>query len=85
MMTSEIKHKVREIIASVLEIQPVDIPETPGLPYELSLDSLMILEILVAMEHEFQITIDEQNALDVLDSLDNATMYLDKKLSSTVG
>lgn len=87
MTHSEIRDKMREIIASVLDTPADDVPDTPGLPYQLFFDSLSVLEILVSMESEFQTTLDvgEENVLEILDSLDSAANYVEQRLTPTAG
>lgn len=82
MSKDEIKEKIRSIIGTVLDAPPEDIPETPDLPHQLFLDSLLVLEILVQLENEFQVPFDDDsNVLEFLDSLDAATSYVEAKLS----
>lgn len=81
MTYDEIKDKVRRIFATVLDLQPEEIPETVDLTSALFIDSLVVLEIIVAIEQEFDFSIDDDdNVLEILDSLDSITQYIGTQL-----
>jgi acyl carrier protein len=85
MTYDEIKDKVRRIFATVLEVQPEEIPETVDLPSTLFIDSLLVLEIIVTIEQEFDFSIDDDdNVLEILDSLDSIAQYIDIQLQKKV-
>ncbi len=80
MTQDDIKRVLQRIIADVLgeDIQPEEITGTENLPL---LDSLIVLEVVVAIEQEFHIAIDDDNiTLDFLHSFDTAARYISTKL-----
>jgi acyl carrier protein len=55
--------KVKGIIAEVAELDPSSISNDASLPYELGVDSLMGLQILVELEKEFGVELNEEQLL----------------------
>ena len=85
MDASLIKAELRQIIAEVIKYEdaPENIPDTPDLLQQLLIDSLMALQIIVLIERKFGIFIDDDDvALEILNSLDQATDYIKQNLQS---
>lgn len=76
------KRKVEEIISEVLEISPDDIPSGGDLPERLSLDSLLVLEILTRIEEEFAIDVMVEDVIGLLDSVEGVAGYIDSTTRS---
>ena len=60
MLTEEIRAEVRRLIADVTERKPEEISDTALLTDELGLDSLMALEVMVAVDKKYKINIPEE-------------------------
>lgn len=73
----EIENEVRSLIAEVLEKDPNEIKPDARLIEDLGMDSLKALEILVAVEKKYKITIPEEK-LAQLTTL-NATIAVAKE------
>lgn len=73
----EIENEIRGLIAEVLEKEPDEIKPETRFVEELGMDSLKALEILVAVEKKYKITIPEQK-LPQLNTL-NATVSVAKE------
>lgn len=61
-MQQEILDKVRDIILDVIEVEREEITLEASLRGDLQADSLASIEIIMALEDEFNIEIDEQLA-----------------------
>jgi acyl carrier protein len=78
---AQIENELRHIIAQVVGAGLVgeDIPRGPGLLDQLHIDSLIALQIIVQIEQQFNVTIDDDEfALEMLDSLDEAIAYVEQ-------
>lgn len=82
MERADVEKKVREVIGAVLEIPGDEIPSIPDLPQELLMDSLIVLEILVEFEDVFGFEIDDDNVLEILDSIGSTTDYITARLAT---
>ncbi len=73
MDASEVKTKIKEIIATVSGIPAADIADDASYTEDLDLDSLTLLEIGVDMDYEFKLGLPEerlQHILSVQDAFD---------------
>ncbi|HAU84825.1 MAG TPA: acyl carrier protein [Lachnospiraceae bacterium] len=66
----EVKTKVKEIIAEIIEMEVDEFKDTDSFVDDLGLDSLKALEILAAVEKEFKIEIPEEKLAE-LTTVDN--------------
>lgn len=73
----DIESEVRNLIAEILEKDPAEIKADMRLVEDLGMDSLKALEILVAVEKKYKITIPEEK-LPALNTL-NATVAIAKE------
>lgn len=60
MQTEDIRGEVRRLLADVTERKPEEISDTALLAEELGLDSLMALEVMVAVDKKYKIDIPEE-------------------------
>ena len=56
----EVRAKVKEIIASVTDIDPAEIGDNASFVEDLQLDSLSLLEIGVDVDYEFKLGVPEE-------------------------
>jgi len=61
----ELKQKVKEVIAHVLEIEIEEISDDANFIFDLGADSAQSLELVAGFEEEFDIEMDEDRALEV--------------------
>lgn len=80
-MTNSIKERLCQIISEVkgYRITQSDIVNGSSLYKQLRIDSLLALQIIVLIEKEFGIHIDDdQIAIEILESLDKASCYIEE-------
>ncbi|MEU1013056.1 acyl carrier protein [Streptomyces sp. NPDC088810] len=73
------KAKIKEIVCRILEIDPAHLTDTSLFKEEHDADSLRAIEILAALEREFDITI-EQDELSRMVNLDGVESVVDRAL-----
>jgi acyl carrier protein len=56
-----LKNGIRQIVSRVLEVDPEKITDEAHFVKDLRADSLMALEILVALEKEYKVKLSEEN------------------------
>lgn len=61
----ELKQKVKEVIARVLEIDIDEISDDANFIFDLGADSAQSLELVAGFEEEFDIEMDEDKALEI--------------------
>jgi acyl carrier protein len=71
--------KIRAILASQLDIDPDKINDTTDIAEDLGADSLDVVELMMSVEEEFEITIDEDAVKDFRTIADVAS-YIDDNL-----
>jgi len=75
--------KVSEVVAEVAECDISEITADINLPNELSVDSLMGLEILVMIEKEFNVKLDEDK-LEEMTTVNNITNLVLEEMQKEV-
>jgi acyl carrier protein len=58
--TDEIRAEIKRLIANVTEREPDEIPNTAHYMDELGVDSLMAMEVMIAVDKKFKIDIPEE-------------------------
>ena len=61
-MSDEIKNKLTEIVVSQLGVDAEKVEETASFITDLGADSLDVVELVMAIEEEFEIEIDDEAA-----------------------
>ncbi len=61
MSPQEIESKVKEIICNQLEVSPAQLKLESSFTEDLKADSLAVVELVLAFEQEFKITIPEED------------------------
>jgi acyl carrier protein len=64
-MPENISQEIRQIVSTVLEKEPNEIPLDAHLIQDVGADSMMALEILAAMEKKYKIVIPEDKLKDM--------------------
>ena len=65
MELSEVRVKVKEMIAEIIEMEVDEFQDDQSFVDDLDLDSLRALEILAAVEKEFKVTIPEEKLAEL--------------------
>lgn len=79
---SDIAEKVKKIICEQLDVAETDVVPTASFVDDLGADSLDQVELIMAMEEEFEISISDEDAekiLTVQDAVNYITKALEKK------
>lgn len=65
------KEELRHMLANVLDVDVAEVTDTAEFVEDLGVDSLMALEVLVALEKQYQIKLDEAKLIEMrsLDSV----------------
>jgi acyl carrier protein len=74
-MSQEIESKVHEIIRSQLEVSAEQVRPEAAFIEDLKADSLAVVELVLAFEQEFKITIPEEDA-EQIKTVKDATNYI---------
>lgn len=72
--SDEIRNEIKRLIAEVTEREPEEISDTASFTEELGVDSLMAIEVMVAVDKKFKIDIPEQDFNTVKNVDDAVTM-----------
>ena len=62
MERSEIEHRVRKVVASVLSIDPSEVTPASNFVFDLGADSMKSVELIAGFEEEFDLEMDEDQA-----------------------
>ena len=79
---SDIAEKVKKIICEQLDVAETDVVPAASFVDDLGADSLDQVELIMAMEEEFEVSISDEDAekiLTVQDAVDYITKALEKK------
>jgi acyl carrier protein len=71
--------KVRAILAAQLDIDAEKITETTDIAEDLGADSLDVVELMMSVEEEFEITIDEE-AVKAFRTVADVAAYIDENI-----
>ena len=77
----QIRLTIKHLIAQVIEREPDEIPDTASFREELGVDSLMAMEVMVAVDKKFHIDIPEEEfsaATNVEEAVATVKRYLPK-------
>ncbi|MEB3248902.1 MAG: acyl carrier protein [Merismopediaceae bacterium] len=80
-MNQDIFEKVKAIVVDQLEIEDLEkIKPESNFANDLGADSLDVVELVMALEEEFDIEIPDEDA-EGIDTVEKAVDYIDKKVS----
>jgi acyl carrier protein len=83
--TEQIKSEIKKLIANVTEREPDEIPDTAHYMDDLGVDSLMAMEVMIAVDRKFGVDIPEDEfnkAKNVNESVALVEHWLSGKQSS---
>ncbi|MFW6054593.1 MAG: acyl carrier protein [Thermodesulfobacteriota bacterium] len=70
--------KIRDIVSEQLDVDPQDIKPESAFVDDLGADSLDLTELIMAMEDEFELEIDDEEAQN-LRTVDDAIKYIESR------
>lgn len=79
MSPEEIESKVKEIICNQLEVSPAQLKPESSFTEDLKADSLAVVELVLAFEQEFKITIPEEDT-EQIKTVKDAVGYIKSQL-----
>ncbi len=78
----EFENKVREIICQQLDVEPGEIKMETSFIDDLGADSLDTVELIMALEEEFNVEIPDEDA-EKMGTVGDAIKYIETKASTT--
>jgi acyl carrier protein len=76
----ENENKVREIVCQQLDVEPDEVKTETSFIDDLGADSLTVVELVLALEEEFEIDIPDEDT-EKLRTFKDAVEYINSKLS----
>jgi acyl carrier protein len=77
--TDEIRAEIKRLMAEVTEREPEEISDTASFAEDLEVDSLMAIEIMVAVDKKFKIDIPEEE-FNTIKNVDDAVTMVERFL-----
>jgi acyl carrier protein len=77
----DIAEKVKEIVSDKLDVDPTDIQENKDFVEDLKADSLAIVEVVLALEEQFEIEIPDEDT-EQIKTVADAIEYIKSNTSS---
>ena len=77
----DIAEKVKEIVSDKLDVDPADIQEDKDFVEDLKADSLAIVEVVLALEEQFEIEIPDEDT-EKIKTVADAIEYIKANASS---
>jgi acyl carrier protein len=77
----DIAEKVKEIVSDKLDVDPADIQEDKDFVEDLKADSLAIVEVVLALEEQFEIEIPDEDT-EKIKTVNDAIQYIKANASS---
>lgn len=78
-MNEEIFAKVQKLVADQLEVDIADVKPSANFANDLGADSLDTVELVMALEEEFDIEIPDEDA-ETIDTVEKAVNYIAEKV-----
>ena len=79
MEKQEILTRVKEVVSSVLQLDPTEITDDANFIFDLGADSLQSVELVAGFEEEFDIEMDQDKALEI-QNIDDAVNFISSYL-----
>jgi acyl carrier protein len=77
----DIAEKVKEIVSDKLDVDPADIQEDKDFVEDLKADSLAIVEVVLALEEQFEIEIPDEDT-EKIKTVNDAIEYIKANATS---
>lgn len=79
-MTSNLKERAKQIVIEQLGVEDSEIKESAHIQEDLGADSLDVVELIMAIEEEFEVEIPDEDA-ETLTTFGALTEYVSSKLA----
>ncbi|MFF4156671.1 acyl carrier protein [Streptomyces sp. NPDC001678] len=83
-LSAELRDKVREIVADVLEVTPEEVREEHSFAEDFDADSLLIIEMFSRFERQLGFKIPQEELVD-LDNLESAYALIARHVTAPAG
>ena len=81
-MSAEIFDRVKKVVVEQLEVEPEKVTPEASFANDLQADSLDVVELVMALEEEFDIEIPDEDA-EQIDTVGKAVEYINEKVGAT--
>lgn len=80
-MSGDIEARVKEIICEQLDVKPEDVSEAKTFTEDLGADSLAIVELVLALEEQFDVKIPDDE-VDKIKTVGDAVSYIKSRVGN---
>ncbi len=80
-MSADIEARVKEIICEQLDVKPEDVSEAKTFTEDLGADSLAIVELVLALEEQFDVKIPDDE-VDKIKTVGDAVSYIKSRVGN---
>lgn len=81
-MSADILEKVKKIVSDQLEVDPEQVTPAANFANDLNADSLDVVELVMALEDEFDIEIPDEEA-EKITTVQEAVNYIDSQVAAS--
>ena len=81
-MSADIFDRVKKVVVEQLEVEPEKVTPDASFANDLQADSLDVVELVMALEEEFDIEIPDEDA-EQIDTVGKAVEYINEKVGAT--
>ncbi len=81
-MSADIFDRVKKVVVEQLEVEPEKVTPDASFANDLQADSLDVVELVMALEEEFDIEIPD-DAAEQIDTVGKAVEYINEKVGAT--
>lgn len=80
-MSGDIEARIKEIICEQLDVKPEDVSEGKSFTEDLGADSLAIVELVLALEEQFDVKIPDDE-VDKIKTVGDAVAYIKSRVGN---
>jgi acyl carrier protein len=80
-MSGDIEVRIKEIICEQLDVKPEDVSEAKSFTEDLGADSLAIVELVLALEEQFDVKIPDDE-VDKIKTVGDAVAYIKSRVGN---
>ena len=80
-MSGDIEARIKEIICEQLDVKPEDVSEQKSFTEDLGADSLAIVELVLALEEQFDVKIPDDE-VDKIKTVGDAVAYIKSRVGN---
>ena len=82
MTRDEIAQEVIAVLSEQADLDPAEVTEDKSLIVDLEIDSLLIVEVLVALETHFQVTLPKKELFEEFQLVSDLVTHIEKRLTA---